>query len=239
MRGTQANAAIRVNIGCGASPTPGWVNFDNSFSVKAARWPLAVSALARLRVNSGQSAHLARVARARNIQFASATTRIPCAESSVSAVYSSHMIEHLDRAEARAFLAEVRRILRPGGVVRVAAPDLARMVRDYLATDDADGFIAATHMGLNRPTGLTAWMKWALIGPRHHLWMYDGNSLAKLLREVGFADAVIMPPGETNIVDPGDLDLKERAAQSVYVEAVQSLPGGVPPAPPGTRRERG
>ena len=221
----QAN--IRVNVGCGASPTPGWVNFDNSFSVRAARWPLVVPALARLRVLSGQSAGLARVADAGNIQFANATARIPCTSSSVSAVYTSHMIEHLDRAEARAFLAEVRRILRPGGVVRVAAPDIARLAQDYLATGDADGFIAATHMGLNRPAGLVAWVKWVLIGPRHHLWMYDGDSLARLLHEAGFADTAIMPPGKSNIVDPGDLDLAERASESVYVEAVQPLSGDV------------
>jgi hypothetical protein len=30
-----------------------------------------------------------------------------------------------------------------------------------------------------------------------------------------------MPPGMTRIVDPGQLDLAERAAESVYVEAVQ------------------
>ena len=33
-------ATVRVNVGCGSSPTPGWVNFDNSLSVRAARWPL-------------------------------------------------------------------------------------------------------------------------------------------------------------------------------------------------------
>ena len=48
MRGTQAN--IRVNVGCGASPTSGWVNFDNSFSARVAHWPLVVPALVRLRV---------------------------------------------------------------------------------------------------------------------------------------------------------------------------------------------
>ena len=218
MRGTQAN--IRVNVGCGASPTPGWVNFDNSFSIRLARWPLVVPMLDRLRVIGWQSGRLARVAVARNIQFANASSRIPCTSSSVSAVYSSHMIEHLDRGEARAFLAEVRRILRPGDVVRIAAPDVARLVHNYLSTGDADSFIAATRMGLNRPADIMAWMKWVLVGPRHHLWMYDGDSLAKLLREAGFVDVAIMPPGKTNIADPGDLNLEERVSESFYAEAV-------------------
>jgi hypothetical protein len=51
--------------------------------------------------------------------------------------------------------------------------------------------------------------------------MYDGASLARLLSEAGFADAAVMPPGKTRIEDPGELDLEERAAESVYVEAVQ------------------
>ena len=123
--------------------------------------------------------------------------------------------------------------------MRVAAPDIARLVEDYLATRDADSFIAATHMGLNRPTGLIAWMKWVLIGPRHHLWMYDGGSLTKLLHNAGFADVAIMPPGKTNIADPGDLDLKERASESVYVEAFQPLSEDVRPVRPETRRKRG
>jgi hypothetical protein len=33
-------------------------------------------------------------------------------------------------------------------VIRIAAPDIARLVRDYLATEDADGFVTASHMGL-------------------------------------------------------------------------------------------
>ena len=52
--------------------------------------------------------------------------------------------------------------------------------------------------------------------------MYDGKSLTRLLSEAGFVDARVMPAGLTNIADPHGLDLAERAAESVYVEAVQS-----------------
>jgi SAM-dependent methyltransferase len=217
----KTHSGIKVNVGCGLSPTPGWLNFDNSFSVRIARVPTASIVLRGIGLLNAKSAELSEMGRAGSVRFANAAAAIPCAAGSITAVYSSHMIEHLDRIEARAFLTEVKRVLRPGGVVRIAAPDLSRLVSDYLATGDADGFVAGMHMGLDRPAGLRGWLKWAVVGPRHHLWMYDGESLTRLLRETGFVDAAVVPPGSTSIADPGLLDLRERAAESVYVEAVR------------------
>jgi SAM-dependent methyltransferase len=214
-------ADIKINVGCGLSPTPGWSNFDNSLSVRTARRPIISAALARLGFLGGQSRELAVAGREGNVRFANATHRIPCPDGCASAVYSSHMIEHLDRNEARAFLAEVKRVLRPGGIVRIAAPDLFLCVRDYLEDGDADQFVAGIHMGLDRPSGVRARIRWTLVGPRHHLWMYDGGSLVRLLSAAGFEDAAVLPPGLTQIPEPGQLDLKERAAESVYAEAIR------------------
>jgi SAM-dependent methyltransferase len=216
----QAVSDIKINVGCGLSPTPGWLNFDNSFSVRIADWPVIPSMLARVGFLAAKSAELTEMARSGGVSFADAT-RIPCATGSVAAVYSSHMIEHLDRAEVRAFLGEAKRVLSPGGVLRVAVPDLGLLAKDYVATGDADMFVAGTHMGLSRPAGLREWAKWTLVGPRHHLWMYDGDSLSRLLRETGFEDPAVMPAGKTRILEPGRLDLTERADESVYVEALR------------------
>jgi hypothetical protein len=217
----ETESGIRLNIGCGLSPTPGWLNFDNSPSVRVAGWPVLSSVLAGLGLLGGQSARLGAMTQLGSVRFANAASRIPCPDGCASAVYSSHMIEHLDRAEARAFLAEVRRVLQPGGVVRIAAPDLSILIRCYLEDRDADGFVSGIHMGLDRPSGLRGWAKWTLVGPRHHLWMYDGESLARMLSGAGFDDAAVAAPGSTRIREPGRLDLRERAAESVYVEAIR------------------
>jgi predicted SAM-dependent methyltransferase len=58
---------------------------------------------------------------------------IPMPDASCSVVYHSHMLEHLRRDDARAFLRECLRVLEPGGVIRIATPDLERICRDYLA----------------------------------------------------------------------------------------------------------
>jgi SAM-dependent methyltransferase len=134
-------------------------------------------------------------------------------------VYTSHMLEHLDRKEAQRFLAEARRVLAPGGIIRVAVPDLALLVRSYTVSGDADTFISGMHIAQDRPTGPARRIKAALTGPRNHLWMYDGQSLADLLRRAGFSNVCTMPAGSTRIPDPAGLDLSERAEESIYVEA--------------------
>jgi predicted SAM-dependent methyltransferase len=60
------------------------------------------------------------------------TRGIPLPDESAAVIYHSHVIEHFDRQGAQKLLRECFRVLRKGGVIRVAAPDLERMVRLYL-----------------------------------------------------------------------------------------------------------
>jgi SAM-dependent methyltransferase len=65
---------------------------------------------------------------------------IPFADDSVDAVYHSHVLEHFPTPEAVRFLAECRRVLKPGGIVRVVVPDLESIAKAYLqALDKAAG----------------------------------------------------------------------------------------------------
>ena len=112
-------------------------------------------------------------------------------------------------------------MLERGGVLRIAVPDLLRRARRYLEeTKDADSFVASTRLAADKPHGLAASLKFLLVGPRHH-WMYDAASLVRLIESVGFHDAAEAPPGSTRIVDPGELNLREREEESIYVEALR------------------
>ncbi len=208
----------RLNVGCGATPTAGWTNYDNTLTLRLARVPLLVPLLARVGLLTDAQQTFARRASGR-VRYADAVRRIPEPDASVDALYTSHMIEHLDRGEVRAFLAEARRVLAPGGVIRIAVPDIRYHVDGYLRDGDADGLVDRLYMSRPRARTWRQKLTHLAIGERQHQWMYDGPSLVKLLASAGFVDARVVPAGETMIPDPGPLDLAERIPESVFVEA--------------------
>jgi SAM-dependent methyltransferase len=112
---------------------------------------------------------------------------------SAAVVFSSHLIEHLHRADALRLLSDAHRALRPGGVCRVITPDLRALVDGYVGSRNADPAAGdrlqaalllhpAQRPQSNRVLGayrqLTAF--------DHHKWVYDGASLSALFREAGF-----------------------------------------------------
>jgi SAM-dependent methyltransferase len=212
----------RVNVGCGSTPTPGWVNIDNSPSLVFGRAPENVlTALMRLGVLNEAQLNVARTARQFGILRGNATN-LPLAKNSVDVIYSSHMLEHLDREQARAFLAEAFRVLRPGGWIRTVVPDLERYVRDYEAGGSADELI--DRLRLATPSeGRRGRFITLVVGFRGHRWMYDSRSLTHLLASSGFTEVSVLDPGVTHISDVGELDLHERDDESIYCEARKPL----------------
>ena len=57
---------------------------------------------------------------------------LPLPNAICDVVYSSHAIEHFDREGARRFLAECHRVIKPGGILRLVAPDLEGIAKAYL-----------------------------------------------------------------------------------------------------------
>jgi predicted SAM-dependent methyltransferase len=215
---------MRINVGCGRTPTPGWRNFDNSLSLRLARLPALPKVLHRLRLIGAEQFKFIEFAQGSALEFANAGDRLPVDDASADVVYSAHMLEHLPRPAAGRFLAEAFRVLKKGGILRLAVPDLRRLTSQYLETGDADGFIQSMLVCPPAMESVASRLLSVFLGPRdQHLWMYDGPSLSRLLKEHGFRNVEILPPGSTRIAEPGDLDLRERESESVYVEAERPL----------------
>jgi len=212
---------VRVNFGCGMSPTSGWLNFDNSLSLKIAKFPFFLFFLKVL--NLLDEAQIANVEfnKVNNIKFSDATKKLPFDENTVDVIYTSHMLEHLSRKKAEKFVTEVKRCLVDGGILRIAVPDLRKQIMQYVEHSDADLFLERTHLSYGELSSIKQKLKLLIIGFRHHQWMYDGKSLSKLLLNTGFSKVLVLDAGETVIKDHEGLNLFEREDDSLYIEAIK------------------
>lgn len=94
-----------LNIGCGATYHPAWVNIDVE--------PVSNEILNHNVIKP-----------------------LPFNDHYFDACYCSHVLEHLSRDEARLLVAEIYRVLKPGGIIRLVVPDLEGIVRAYLSALD-------------------------------------------------------------------------------------------------------
>ena len=208
----------RINMGCGDSPIDGWENFDNSFSVWLARHSLLASIFCRFLPI--QNRKFVEFARQKGIRYCNAT-RIPVSDGTATAIFSSHMLEHLDRTQAEHFVREAFRVLAPAGVLRITVPDLDEQISLYTKYRDADRFMRHTMLGREDANGTRARLKHLLFGDRAHLWMYNNQSLSALMTAAGFASVQPAPQGKTAIHESGKLDLQWREEGSITVEGIK------------------
>lgn len=57
---------------------------------------------------------------------------IPLKNQSVDIVYHSHVLEHFSKNDGLKFMEECWRVLKPGGIIRIAVPDLEVIAKEYL-----------------------------------------------------------------------------------------------------------
>lgn len=101
------------------------------------------------------------------------------ADDSVEMVYCSHAFEYLDLFEARQALVEWRRVLRPDGLLRLAVPDVAALMKVYQQTGELQRILGPLYGRLEIATEA---------GPAtlFHKTAYDEATLSQLLHAAGF-----------------------------------------------------
>jgi predicted SAM-dependent methyltransferase len=152
---------------------------------------------------------------------------IPLPDDSVDFVFTEDFIEHLPYAAGVAVLSECARLLHPGGVLRLATPDLARFAVAY--TERSERALAwyrqefpglVTHAEMFN-TGMRAW---------GHQFLYDEETMRGVLESLGF-DVGRVEFGRSDHDAFQGLELRDAAegAASMYFEAtVPPLAAGGP-----------
>jgi SAM-dependent methyltransferase len=120
---------------------------------------------------------------------------LPFAAGSARLVFVSHFLEHLFfPRDVRPFLAELRRVLAPGGVVRIVVPDIEQCIEAYV-TDDRAFFGSRRETWSwwpENPTRLEDFLGYAGAGAEpaylfeSHKYGYDFETLRRTLEDAGF-----------------------------------------------------
>jgi len=126
-----SNPTIKLHLGAFTSGIPGWINTDITPHIWIAQIPFAAALLKSLGKISEERYQEHRNGCFDNLRYMDLAKPLPFRAGSVSAVFSSHVFEHLFSDEIERLVGEIYRVLVPGGVCRVIVPDLDQIVRSY------------------------------------------------------------------------------------------------------------
>ncbi|MCX6003853.1 MAG: methyltransferase domain-containing protein [Chloroflexi bacterium] len=117
-----------------------------------------------------------------HIDYQSDVANLPMfANGSVDLIYSSHTLEYFDRVEVQDVLKEWHRVLKPGGIVRVAVPDFEALIKVYQRYGDLGKIIGPLYgrIIIKTPDGEKR---------VYHKTVYDFSSLKGILELAGFTN---------------------------------------------------
>ena len=141
---------------------------------------------------------------------------IPLAPDSIDYIVSVHALPEIPYPEQIPVLQELRRVLKPNGVLRLCLPDLDKGIQAYLR-NDRDYFLIPDEDAKSIGGKLIVQLIW--YGYCRTLFTYD--FIEELLLKAGFSSISQCRYQETNspYVDIVELDNRER--ESLFVEGIK------------------
>lgn len=134
---------------------------------------------------------------------------LPFRSNSASTIYNEHFIEHISKASAYFLFREAYRCLEPNGILRIATPDLEKMIQRY---QSKPSYLQKKDLPITAIKYDYEWIRTPCellnIGFRHweHQWIYDQNELTQMAQISGFNDISVK---EINQSDHTELKNKE------------------------------
>ncbi len=141
---------------------------------------------------------------------------LPVASDSLDYIVSIHALPMISYPDLVPVLRELRRMLRPGGVLRLSLPDLDRGIDAYLRGEE-DYFLVPESDVRSRGGRFIVHMLWY----GYSVTLFTADFIEELLWAAGFSRVDHCRFGETRTPYEGIVELDNREQESLYVEAVR------------------
>jgi SAM-dependent methyltransferase len=195
------HAVRRLQLGTGPNVLSGWLNTD-----------IAPDTYPELR---------------ERIVFLDATRPFPLGDMTIDYIFSEHQLEHISEAGARSMFSESFRVLRPGGRIRIATPDLSALLQLHAEKPDplAEHYLEfMTGRFIPKARGNPACQVINHMFYAHgHRFIYDFETLSALVADVGFVGIVRCKPGESRDPVLGGLEAHGRAIGDEDVNRFETM----------------
>lgn len=180
--------AIKLHVGCGTVYLKNWINIDNNSDKN----------IKKLDVNWDLK------------------NGLPLKNNTVDFIYNERFIEHLAVHEGVKLMQDFFRVLKQGGVLRIATPDLDDIVFRYFFfwrqqswfDEYGFGWIKTNAEALN--ISLREW---------GHQYMYNGTELKRRLRESGFTKLKRQKLNKSNFQELKNLETRKES--KLIIEAMK------------------
>lgn len=139
---------------------------------------------------------------------------LPFEDAAFDYVVSIHALPELPYPDLEPALAELRRVLKPGGPLRLGLPDLDRAISAY-SEGDAGYFLVPDDDVRSLGGKLIVQMTW--YGYSRSMFTFD--FVEELLYRAGFRRVLRSRHGETESGHAGIVELDDREGESLFVEA--------------------
>jgi hypothetical protein len=152
--------------------------------------------------------------------------RLPIGDERIDCIVAMHVLQDLAWPELPSAAAELRRVLKRDGVLRLGLPDLARAIQAYCNGDSRYFYVPdddARCIGAKLVTQII-WY-----GSVRTPFTFD--FAAELLGNAGFARVVRCAFGETHSEHPDIVQLDNRERETLFVEAFREAAPGASPRP--------
>jgi SAM-dependent methyltransferase len=164
----------KLHLGCFDQPVDGWVNTDITPHIWVSRIPFAARLFHTVGMMSSKRLAQHQAGIFRQVRYLQLSKRFSYSSNFFAAVFTSHVLEHLYPSTAIHCLRECLRVLQPGGVLRIAVPDLDRLVREYDSAEPESFLQEIFQYGVGADKN------------SHH-WHYNYANLRSRLLTLGFS----------------------------------------------------